>query len=223
MRKKHPNLTLPKVLFCTLSLLVAKPEFLSAQNNLRHSFRSLSAPEKRWVIFHPFIAKKSWHLTQQARAETKLVTNDSRLDGDSNGGQVDAFRHGYWMALLSREICWRKARSLGKAHEKGNFRSFKKHTLEDSALPDSMASVMDAFNNAFGIEQSRTQKALPDSALKEAIIQAILNGKLRILWKNTDGRFLDCKGDVVPDPVILFSWSQVRCLVPSDTRPKSRD
>ena len=90
------------------------------------SFRTLSGPEKYWIITHPFIAKKVWKITSHTLAITKEVINDSLLDGDEAGGQVDAFRHAFWIASLSQKICWRKALSLGKAHEKGNYRSFKK-------------------------------------------------------------------------------------------------
>src|SRR6185295_19637862 len=54
------------------------------------AFHHLSCPEKRWVIFHPFIAKKAYRLTQQAKAVAKEMAKDSLLDGDENGGQVDA-------------------------------------------------------------------------------------------------------------------------------------
>src|SRR5437868_602487 len=88
-----------------------------AQVNYKTEFRKLSCPEKRWVFFHLFIAKKAFKLTQQARATSKEMAKNPLTDGDENGGQVDAFRHAYWMALLSQNICWRKARGLGKAHE----------------------------------------------------------------------------------------------------------
>src|SRR6185369_7369148 len=107
-----------------------------AQISYREEFHKLSCPEKRWVIFHLFIAKKTFRLTQLARATSKELAKSPSLDGDENGGQVDAFRHAYWMALLSQHICWRKARSLGKAHEKGNYREFKKGKTEEGLLPD---------------------------------------------------------------------------------------
>jgi len=45
------------------------------------------------------------------------------LDGDASGGQVDAFRHAYWMARLHQEIGKRAAFSLGKSHEKENWKT----------------------------------------------------------------------------------------------------
>ncbi|MBK6839510.1 MAG: hypothetical protein IPG90_15685 [Bacteroidetes bacterium] len=66
----------------------------------------------------PVHRKKTWKITEQARMETKSLLLDSRLDGDEDGGQLDAFRHAFWMASLSQKICWRKALKLGIAHEK---------------------------------------------------------------------------------------------------------
>ena len=81
---------------------------LFAQKTPSKMFCKLSGPEKAWVIFHPFIAKKTWKITEQARMETKSLLLDPRLDGDEDGGQLDAFRHAFWMASLSQKICWRK-------------------------------------------------------------------------------------------------------------------
>lgn len=200
--------------------LVLMVNISGAQVHSGRSFRELSGPEKRWVIIHPFVAKKAWKITQLARQETNKISEDPRLDHDGNGGQVDAFRHAYWMALLSQQICWKKARSLGKAHEKGNFLNFKKHRLEENSLPDSMASVMDMYNNNFGIELSRKNKYLVSDSLKELIIVEILSGNLRMLWKNENGKFLDCSGDEVPLEEKPIVWNRPRCLVPSNTGRK---
>ena len=52
-----------------------------------------------------------------------------------------------------------------------------------------MASVMDMYNNNFGIELSRKNKYLVSDSLKELIIMEILSGNLRMLWKNENGKF----------------------------------
>src|SRR4051812_30874644 len=72
------------------------------------SFHQLSRAEKNWVFMHPFIAKKAFHCAERAR----FVTDSMRSNGilkDGNGGQLDAFRHAYWMALLTQKISSRKA------------------------------------------------------------------------------------------------------------------
>jgi hypothetical protein len=190
----------------------------NAQDNSRQEFHKLSCPEKRWVIFHLFIAKKTFRLTQQARAVAKKVAQDPLLDGDENGGQVDAFRHAYWMALLSQHICWRKARRLGIAHEKGNYREFKKHQLEEGALPDSAAGAMDLFNNNVGIEIGRANKKLSEEELRKAVRDSVLAGKMQIIRKNKNGEPFDCDGNKIDLQKYQHQWNIPKCLVKSGTR-----
>src|SRR4051812_15529731 len=68
----------------------------------------LSCPEKWWAFTHPFVLHKVYTMTIEARHASKEMMKDSTLDHDANGGQVDAFRHAYWMALLSQHIAPRK-------------------------------------------------------------------------------------------------------------------
>lgn len=190
----------------------------SAQNNYKSEFHKLSCPEKRWVIFHPFIAKKAFLLTNEARSAAKEMGSDSLLDGDENGGQVDAFRHAYWMALLSENICWRKAKSLGKAHEKGNYREFKKHRLEEGTLPDSVSGEMDLFNNEVGIKIGRENKTSNGEELKIKIRDAVIGGKMIIIKKSISGEVLDCKGNIINLNDYVHQWNIPKCLIRSDHR-----
>lgn len=208
--RKHVS----KLILLAVVLFSATPAL--AQHTARQKFKALSSPEKTWVLLHPFVAKKALRLSELARAESKTLMSDPGLDGDDNGGQVDAFRHAYWMALLSQHMCWRKARSLGIAHEKGNYINWKKHKLEDKALADSMASVMDLTNNSYGIQISRQYGKIDGDTLKTMIINAILEGKLSILWKNKEGKFLDCDGILSDDQIRMENWCKSRCLVPSN-------
>ncbi len=187
-----------------------------AQINYRKSFRELSCPEKRWVIFHPFIAKKALRLTLQARAAAKEISKNSLLDGDENGGQVDAFRHAYWMALLSQHICWRKALRLGKAHEKGNYIQFKKHKFEEGVLPDSASGAMDLFNNNIGIEIGRPNKKIPEEELKRTVRDSVLAGRMIVIRKNRTGDPFDCEGNKIDLSKYSHQWNIPKCLVKSD-------
>src|ERR1700751_2546470 len=91
--------------FLIIFLLLAAG--LKSQSVIK-SFRSLSYPEKLWVIEHPFVAKKAFHCTQRARLVTDSLEKTGILK-DGNGGQLDAFRHAYWMALLVQKISPHKA------------------------------------------------------------------------------------------------------------------
>jgi hypothetical protein len=109
------------------------------------------------------------------------------------------------------------------AHEKGNYKKFKKHLTEDNSIADSMATVMDLFNNAFGIELSRNKPNFASDSLRETLILSILKGDLRIIWKNEDGNSLNCEGDLLKDNKEQIIWKSDRCLVPSDRKRKPTD
>lgn len=199
-----------------LFLMVVNSASPSAAQSRRQQFKQLSCPEKRWVIFHPFVAKKAYMLTQAARAATERVMNDALLDKDPSGGQADAFRHSYWMALLSQNISWRKARWLGKAHEKGNYRDFKKRKTEEGILPDSASCAMDLYNNMKGIEAGRANKKSSEEELKILIIDAIRKGEMRILNKDSTGNYLDCETKKIDMNEWQGQWGIPKCLVPSN-------
>ena len=206
-----------------LYLIVALPVLFSfgevnAQTNYRKGFHQLSRPEKWWVFFHPFIAKKAFRLTEKARSAAKEAVKNQWLDNDENGGQVDAFRHAYWMALLSQHICWRKARSLGNAHEKGNYLDFKKHRLEEGALPDSASGAMDLFNNKIGIEIGRMNKKLPEEELKSMVRDSILTGKMKVIFKNQYGEALDCDSKRIDPEKYRQQWNIPKCIMNSNYR-----
>jgi hypothetical protein len=180
------------------------------------SFRKLSCPEKRWVMLHPFIAKKAFRITVEARVASKEMETDTLLDQDVDGGQVDAFRHAFWMARLSQEICWRKAKRLGKAHERGNYIDFKKHRSGEETFSDSIAGAMDSFNNGVGINFGRANKKLTADETRKAIVQKILQGEMKIVLKDGKGNFLDCDHHPIDMKKYLRTWNIPRCLVNSN-------
>ena len=73
------------------------------------------------MLFHPFKATKALEISKEVNRISDSIKKTNLLDGDASGGQVDAFRHAYWMARLKQEIGESAARSLGKAHEKENY------------------------------------------------------------------------------------------------------
>lgn len=208
-----------KLIFVVLALIA--PSFNMAQSNKLRQFSKLSLPEKRWVVFHPFIAAKAWKITEVAQNEAQSLIADTVLDGDANGGKVDAFRHAYWMALLCRDINWRKARRLGIAHEKGNKRAFKKGMKEDGGLPDQAACEMDIYNNESGIKLWKQHREAGAEEMRELLIQAVLSGKMKVIRKNANGLSLDSVGEVIPNEEWKGRWENRRCLAPSNA-PSNR-
>ncbi len=200
--------------FTVLSFFVAS--FCFAQQNYQ-SFRKLSTSEKYWVLSHPFVAKRAWQCTQRARTTTDSLAQAEVLS-DGNGGQLDAFRHTYWMLLLRLEIGERRARKLGHAHERGNYRQFKNRDLEDGELPDSMSTVMDERNNAAGRALADSlAKLQPDSSRNtvQVVLFAVWNGDLWIIKKDEHGKPLHCSGDLLLESD-KKKWNIPKCLVRSD-------
>jgi len=189
---------------------------VKAQKSLIQKFKKMRYPEKIWVLTHPFVAKKAWDITKHAQQKAKEMVDDPAFDRDANGGQVDAFRHTYWMALLSQKIGARKALSLGKAHEKSNRVDYKRHELEDGSLPDSVSCEMDLRNNKIGIELGKLHKTATDTTLCAIVKQTVLDGKCWKIRKNEHGRFLDYNIKVIEDEAWKGKWINPKTLVPSN-------
>ncbi|HEY6160610.1 MAG TPA: hypothetical protein VI112_05285 [Bacteroidia bacterium] len=202
----------------SLALLLHACGCLGAQDV--SAFRKISRPEKRWALAHPFAAKKAFKLTRFVLHVCDSLRNDTSLDGDMNGGQLDAFRHAYWMCLLTQHIPAKKAYKLGVAHEKGNMYDFKRKDLEENVRPDSMACVMDLINDQLGIQfglgNVHSKKRLSDTDLVGLIINEVRGGHMSILLKNKEGRFVTCDGDAINMADYRDKWNVPKCLAKSD-------
>ncbi|OSY88966.1 hypothetical protein WH52_04705 [Tenacibaculum holothuriorum] len=179
-------------------------------------FKNLSGPKKMWVFFHPFKAKKALNVSREANRVSDSIKNSPLLDKDGAGGQVDAFRHAYWMACLRQEIGESAARSLGKAHEKENYQTYKKRKLEDGVIPDKVSSEMDLFNNEIGLSLAIKGNKTSQKGLVYRIINAIKSGKLRVIKKDKKGRFLTCDGALISKEKLKGKWENDKCLVKSN-------
>lgn len=196
-------------LLCVINLNTSQGQ------SLGRKFSKLSSPEKCWVIFHPFKAKRAYRISNEVQRVSDSIQQTNLLDKDKNGGQVDAFRHAFWMASLAQRIGRRSAKSLGKAHEKGNYRQYKKGKIEDGSLPDFKSSEMDLQNNQIGIEIYRKNKKASKQELIQIIIQQIKSGKLKILKKDKNGYYLNCNGSLIPKNEYYGKWKNSKCLIPS--------
>lgn len=186
-----------------------------SQSNIKHFF-SLSTPIKSWVILHPFKAKKAYKISIETNKISDSIAKTSALDKDTSGGQVDAFRHAYWMIRLKQEIGKSAAKSLGKAHEKENFISFKKGNKEDGVLPDSISSEMDLYNNKIGLELIPKNRKISKKEIIQRILVEIKEGKFKILKKDTTGNFLKCSGERLSKKELFGKWKNAKCLVKSN-------
>lgn len=182
---------------------------------LKTSYSKLSSAEKTWVVFHPFKAKRAYQISLEAEKVKDSIKLKDDVGKDNNGGQLDAFKHSYWMSRLTQGIGKRAAYSLGKAHEKGNYQSFKKRRLEDGFLPDKPATDMDLHNNAIGISIGNRFKTTAKHTLVEIVIDSVKSGVMKILLKDGMGNFLDCNKKRIPLDSLKGKWNTKKCLVPS--------
>jgi hypothetical protein len=190
--------------------------FTGCSPKLRQSYAKLSKPEKTWVISHPFKAKKAYHISNMTDQITDSIAKEGIIGHDNNGGRLDAFKHSFWMARLTQGIGKRAALSLGKAHEKGNYKTYKKRQLEDEVLPDKASTDMDLFNNAVGVRTGSFYNKNPKKDLILKLLDSLHYGKLRVLYKDDQGNFLDCLHQKIPLDSLRSQWHTPKCLVPSN-------
>ena len=169
-----------------------------------------------WVVLHPFKAKKALRISKNAYQIADSIKKTPLLDGDGSGGQVDAFRHAFWMASLRQEIGKNAACSLGKLHEKENYKTFKKRKLEDGVIPDKIASTMDLFNNNIGLSLTRKGSIISKKSLIYRIVNEIYLGKLKVIKKDHKGNFLTCNNKLISLKSLKGKWKNNKCLVDSN-------
>jgi hypothetical protein len=182
----------------------------------QNKFCKLSRPEKIWVLTHPFVAKKSFRITKQILVVVDSIKKTRIIGTDGNGGQLDAFRHAYWMASLAGKIGERRSLKLGIAHEKGNYIQFKKHKLEDAILPDSISCAMDLFNNKQGGLIGLENKNKSCVEIQKSVQNALMKGDLKIIKKDEYLNYLNCDGDVIDLKRWNGKWNIPKCLITSN-------
>jgi hypothetical protein len=197
------------LLFFTVSIS------LNAQSNFKIFLKS-SCPIKTWVVLHPFKAKKAFAISIESNKVSDSIAKTNLLDGDASGGQVDAFRHAYWLARLHQEIGKNAARSLGKAHEKDNYLTFKRNELEEGVVPDEISSTMDLYNNEEGLKLTKRSSKTSRNSLVYKIINAIKAGEMKIIKKDKEGNFLTSEGTKISLASLKGKWENNKYLVASD-------
>jgi len=165
--------------------------------SLYQQFAHLHKPEKVWILLHFHVALKTQKITKLANKIAAEAIQDTDLDGDYNGGQVDAFRHTLWMAMLAQKINPKAVKKLGEAHEKGNKIDFDKKNLEENKLPDSVSCQMD---------------------LKNIVKQAVIRGDCFIIKKDKNRNYLDENGKTIPENEWAGLWLNPKIIVTSNNK-----
>lgn len=179
-------------------------------------FFDLSFPEKKWVLAHPLKAKKALLYTDLAKDVADSLKGSKVLDKDMNGGQLDAFRHAYWMALMAKTFSFDAAMKMGEAHEKSNKAMFYKLTTNENRMMDKAACKMDLMNNLLGYQFAKNNPQLNDVQLINELINEAQRGGLVILKKHHSGQYLDEFGCIIPESEWLNKWQNNKVVIASN-------
>lgn len=160
------------IVYLVLYILYTKN--LSAQNKGKYQYL--------WALAHPFVAlkvkkiyKANYHIYQEVKQKKILDTLE-------NGGKLDAFRHGFFMACFAQKIKTKKLIRLGIAHEKDEIWQYKKkQKTEYTDIPDSASIQMDLYNNEIGIQLGKKYKHLPPISLRDTLIYYIKKGNFQTI------------------------------------------
>ena len=172
-------------------------------------------PEIGWALLHPVAAIKIKIISKRCHPFYHDPAIKTQVDQYASGGQLDALRHVFYMAAYAQKIKARKVRKLGRAHERHNYRQFKRGRLEENERPDSLACEMDLLNNALGIKLGSENKTLALGPLRDLVVLQIRSGKAWILRRNAEGKYVTCSGDEISMEKYTEQWTVPKCLVPS--------
>lgn len=192
------------------------PSLLQKLQSYWRSFRKLPAPEKKWVVRHPFAALRIPAIKNRVEHIIRQKYQRNEWDASYSDGQLDALRHALWMALTARTIGVKKARTLGKAHEAGNKIMTKKKQKEHGSLADKASTDMDLRNNEVGLRIAQENQAASVKQLITIIENRIKEGRLWIIKQDKQGRYLTWEGRRLEDKDYRGKWLSPRCIVPSD-------
>ncbi len=180
------------------------------------SQHDISKYEICWAFFHPIASIKIKKHLPEAMNVYKEIKSSKQLDTLESGGKLDAFRHTFTMAYLSRFVKVKKLRKLGKAHEKGNKYHFFKNRLENAERADSLACEMDLRNNELGFLIGGTQKDIKIDELKELVLAQIEQGNTWFLKKNNKNEYISCNNEPIDLNLYKEKWFIPKCLVKSN-------
>lgn len=177
------------------------------------SQHDISKYEIRWAFFHPIASLKIKKHLPEAMTVYKEIKSSKQLDTLESGGKLDAFRHTFTMAYLSRFIKTKKLRKLGKAHEKGNKLHFFKSHQEYGERADSLACEMDLRNNELGFLIGESRKDIKTEELKELVLAQIKQGNAWYLKKNNKNEYISCDNEPINLNLYIGKWFVPKCLI----------
>lgn len=88
-------------------------------------------------------------------------------------------------------------------------------------MPDEISTDMDLHNNEEGLKLITKGSTVSKRSLIYRIVNAIYNGKMKIIKKDANGNFLTCNQKIISKESLKGKWKNNKCLVPSNSK-KSR-
>lgn len=170
----------------------------------------------KWALVHPFAAIKIKKELKHAMIVYHTIKTIKQLDTLEVGGKLDAFRHTYTMAYLSRFVKVKKLRTLGIAHEKDNKRDFYGNKNELTERADSLLCEMDLRNNELGFFIGTTLKKADPEKIKNTVIDEIKMGNAWYLKRNFKNEYLTCDGEIIEMSNFYSKWFVPKCLIKSN-------
>lgn len=190
--------------------------FIFLINHALCAQHSVSKFEYRWAFWHPITAVKIEKQLPEVMLVYKRIKSQKIFDTLEYGGKLDAFRHTFAMAYLSKFVNPKKLRKLGRAHEKGNKAQFFKNKLEFGERADSMACEMDLRNNELGLEIGKIAKNSSKDELLKTVIAQIKDGKAWYLKRNAEKSYVTCENEVINMKFYIGKWFVPKCLISSN-------
>ncbi len=125
------------------------------------------------------------------------------------------------MATLTQNFNWRKAQSLGLAHEKANYRSFVKASKKGRIDGhDQVSADMDLWNNEKGIAIGMACKCCDTKYFASRLcwIRYMNGGNEDHQDEFRRENFWIQEGNVIPAENYKGKWVNDKCLVPSNLK-----
>jgi hypothetical protein len=144
-----------------------------------------------WSLRHPVAAIKVNQLYKKAAIIYQFQKQISEPDSFSVNGKLDAFRHIFFMAVFAQKIKAQKLIRLGIAHEKANYKQFKRDPKREKVQQDSLSSIMDIKNNLIGIALGRENSTSQLSELRDKVLRYIADEKVFYISRNAKGQYIN--------------------------------
>lgn len=196
---KNKIYSISRLGFLTLMLLIT---FESSGAKLNSSF---GRAEYFWALTHPLKISKAIEISKIVEVIVDSIERDSVFSGRS-GGNLDAFKHCLWSAMMSNEIGEKSARKLCYAHERTNKRDF----IKGKATSSYEHSLMDSLNNNIGLALPLSRKSLSQARMIEETVRLVKSGILYRLKSDGSDNYMDCNGNII---TITDQWQRNICLI----------